>query len=409
MSGFAGIPTVMAALAAPYALNEFVAKPGFGIYSGVRGIIDDVNKRQDQELLNQNLKKAQDAPDTFVHDYTGYNNPAEALEYDKHIDYVIKRALERGDLPLLNEIARREAAGNYDMTGLVPTNTMGQAALDKFQKAGRDRATYTDFITGAQNVSPAAMADFALSNPDKLDALRKIAENVSSAKEKVILAQGMAEIEAKDSRGEYKNIGQKMSDISTLMKQAPNATNNFLTEFTTNKNSNIDQWKNEYGPMTSQGVGRTSSIGQYNKMGDFKKDVQSVAPVINIGVGRATGTDATDPGFQFFWTQQNKNAPPMLERVPIGSNAYGRYMYGDLSTTGSVVPFGRKGQMTSNQALKAFQYNPNNVVTVNKDGNGNVTSKQLRRTVPKQTSGNTNSNQKTVSVVRDANGKLVIK
>ena len=135
MSGFAGIPTVMAALAAPYALNEFVAKPGFGIYSGVRGIIDDVNKRQDQELLKKNVQQAQANPDSYLQDYTQYNDVGTALENDKYIEYVKKRALEQGDLPLLNEIAKREAAGNYSMEGLQATNSRGQSELNKFQTA----------------------------------------------------------------------------------------------------------------------------------------------------------------------------------------------------------------------------------------------------------------------------------
>ena len=380
MSGFAGIPTVMAALAAPYALNEFVAKPGFGIYSGVRGIIDDVNKRQDQELLKKNVQQAQANPDSYLQDYSQYNDVGTALENDKYIEYVKKRALEQGDLPLLNEIARREAAGNYSMEGLQATNSRGQAELNKFQIAGRDRQAYRTMIDGLQNVDSSTIADFALRNQDKLSELNKLATNIGAAKDKVTLSLELANI----NNQEWKSPEKKAAAIAKAFAKAPGAVDDVMGKLTTQQNADTELYSKTFGPMQQIGVGRTSSVGQVNKLGDFKKDVQSIAPVINIHGGGGGGTSSSDPGFQYFWTQSNPNAPPMLERVPINSAAYMRYMFGDLAQTGKVRPFGRKGQMTSGQAQGSFKYQPYDRGTVTVDKDNNVVTKTKTTSMPKR-------------------------
>ena len=96
----------------------------------------------------------------------------------------------------------------------------------------------------------------------------------------------------------------------------------------------------------------------------------TILQAVNIGGGRgkSPATPPEDNGMQLFVTRGNRDLPPLLERVPIGSPAYNRYM---SDGTGRVLPYGGKGQMTQNQAYNAsVKTNPMTVRTsgINPDG-----------------------------------------
>lgn len=312
------------------------------------------------------------------------------------------------------------ATGIADLEGakIDPTNPVQVKTLQDFTaRAGSLRDMQQNF-EGVQTgkFDPATMARVAL-DPNA-QATHSAASNVLNAfKEGVSLAEkekaredmGQISRMAYDllqpdmsgaNKGKTPNAAAVQADVGALLdayRNAPVAEANKLRD---DINKQMKESFDYNRPM-SVGTGRSKEVYFPNTYGLApQKMVKDVAPITNIHNNNGGGKAEPGGEFQYFWTQNDPNAPPMLEKVKIGSPTYDRYMYGDLAQTGRVKPFGKKGQMTSGQANSSFKYSPQDKVS-GVDNSGNKTTGTKAKTVAVD-------NAPAVSVVRDKNGKLVV-
>jgi hypothetical protein len=325
----AGIPAWAAALAAPYAADKLISDPVGSIYNTYRSIRDDQADQNDKqatmELLKQFAADPNMTPDMKM--LSKFRNPAAADEALKGALKLAGKIQEQQSIPQVNTLqnyanetgttdprffndpASREELQRQGFNGDLSFFSKGYSQNPVTNEAARNieqlqRLGATQRRIAAGTANPNDYADLAM-NPaaEKMD--KVLNTNMSALKENRTVAekaQNKADIagfqgaiagltapsespidlKRFSKRGGYAPFPQVESDI----RQAAAAYNVGDSD---EVNKAVDAakgvYKDTYLPTETGKIGRTTYTGQTNLLGDFRKDVQNVAPVVNVHSG----------------------------------------------------------------------------------------------------------------------------
>lgn len=330
-----GIPAWAAVLAAPYAADKLIADPVGSIYGTYKAIRDDQADQNDKQatmdLLKQFTADPNMTPDMKM--LSKFRNPAAADEALKGALKLAGKIQEQQSIPQVNTLqsyadetgttdprffndpASREELQRQGFNGDLSFFSKGYSQNPVTNSAARDieqlqRLGATQRRIAAGTANPNDYADLAM-NPaaEKMDkvlntnmsALKENRAQAQKAQDKADVAGFQGAIAGLTSPSEtpvdLKRFSKRggyapFPDVESDIRQAAAAYNVGDSD---EVNKAVDaakgSYKDTYLPTEEGKIGRTSYTGQKNLLGDFRKDVQNVAPVtrININSGGKEG------------------------------------------------------------------------------------------------------------------------
>ncbi|WP_224957234.1 hypothetical protein [Geomonas subterranea] len=325
----AGIPAWAAVLAAPYAADKLIADPVGSIYGTYKAIRDDQADQNDKQATMDLLKQFTAAPNMTpdMKMLSKFRNPAAADEALKGALKLAGKIQEQQSIPQVNTLqnyanetgttdprfyndpASQQELQRQGFNGDLSFFSKGYSQNPVTNSAARDienlqRLGATQRRIAAGTANPNDYADLAM-NPqaEKMD--KVLNTNMSALKENRAVAQkaqdkgdiagfqsdiaGLTgpsksplDLTRFSKRGGYAPFSEVESDI----RQAAAARNVGDSD---EVNKAVDAakgvYKDTYLPPEEGKIGRTTFTGQTNLLGDFRKDVQNVAPVVKIDNG----------------------------------------------------------------------------------------------------------------------------
>lgn len=323
-----GMPAWAAVLAAPYAADKLLVDPISSVYGLYKGIRDDQADQSDKQVGMDLLKQFAVDPNTPIDNkmLSKFKDPKAAELAITHalgiakgmqtqqavpqVNTLENYAAETGttDPRFFNDPASREELAKQGFNGDLSffsrgysdnpvTNTAAKEINNKEALRTAQRqiyegtagpSTYADMA-----VNPVAKANDAVLNTN-MNTLEKARTRDDKEKAKVDLADFQTavagitgpskspfDLKRFAARGGYDTFPGVESDIRLAA-----ADYNAPADVVNNEIDNARSlYKDTFLPMETVKVGRTSATGQKNLLGDFKKDVQSTAP-ININTPR---------------------------------------------------------------------------------------------------------------------------
>ena len=311
---------------------------GYELYQAIR---DDRRNQQDQEQAKIDLAQFAKDP-TFEPDYSKYSDPTRAEKMGTYLKGQRDSQFQQSAGPVLQDFARgyQSATGSGDFTDPASMQVLAQegvrvpslqdmrnpyvrGGVDSIGQTGQLQADLADSYAGT--ATPQALARIA-TNPmaqkqhnvistqqtaqDKADqrAVTDAATRRNSGFQDAIAGLSGPSTSPFDlgkfaRRGGYDTASGVESDIRQAASDynAPAAAVN-------NELDNVRQlYKETYLPEETVKVGRTTATGQRNLLGDFRKDVQSTAPVIKINTGDGSGGGVKDSDFRA-WLKDGKSS-----------------------------------------------------------------------------------------------------
>lgn len=367
-----GMPAWAAVLAAPYAADKLLVDPISSVYGLYKGIRDDQADQSDKQVGMDLLKQFAVDPNTPIDNkmLSKFKDPKAAELAITHALGIAKGMQTQQAVPQVNtlenyaaetgttdprffndpesrdELAKQGFNGdlsffskgysNNPVTNSAAREINDREALREAQRqiyeGTAGPATYADMA-----VNPVAKANDTVLNTN-MNTLEKERTRGDKEKAKVDLAdfqsaisgltapsQSPVDLNRFAKRGGYAPI----SDVEGDIRQAA-STYNVGDSDEVNKAIAEARgiYKDTYLPTTSGKVGRTSYTGQSNLLGDFRKDVQSVAPVTNITV-----QGNRDRSAEFNLRKEFISLPEVKDFPTIESNS--RRAVAALNATGS--------------------------------------------------------------------------
>ncbi len=319
----AGMPAWAQALRGIQFAGE-MANTGMGLYESYAKIRDRLNDERDAASAQKIIGQVTEDPNSPV-DLSQLSNPvaakmtadvlpfAQAQGYTKQATPTIKALSDYakqgwGSDP--NFTAQEWTQGLMQTMGTPydPTNPIARKSVQDFQNNANTAATPESLrrlYSGA--ASPTDMANIATSPVD----LKNLAEANTQYRwgteqqRKDTDADNLAQFQSAiaglsgkstspfDLRQYAKNGGY--APISSIEKDIRQAASDYGVGNSDEVNKAITQAREGYSktylPQETVQVGRTTATGQRNLLGDFRKDVSSTAPNVNVSVNAASPND----------------------------------------------------------------------------------------------------------------------